>query len=322
MRFDYLEPKTTEEAIALLTRYGTEAKVIAGGTDLIRGMRQKLTRLRDVKYLVDITNIPGWDYVKNDESGLTIGALTTLRNLETSAELRQRCPVISQAAGRAGSVAMRNVATLGGNLCQESKCLHYAGIYRWAPEPCHHGGGSVCYAVPGAKSCQAMATNELAPALLCLDSLVCISGPAGERTKRLEDFFIEPGALALSNTEILTGIKIPVLPTSMRQVYLKYSYTGTLNIPVVGVAAVITISEGVCSDAKIALLGAATTPLRAQKAEKILRGERVSGSTIDRCSKVAAEEARPLSDGRASAQYRRAMIKTFTKRALTQAAAL
>lgn len=183
-------------------------------------------------------------------------------------------------------------------------------------------GGSVCYAVPGAKSCKAMATNELAPALLCLDALVCIFGPAGETTRRLEDFFIEPGAFVLSNTEILTGVKIPVLPPSVRQVYLKYSYTGTLNIPIVGVAAVITNSDGVCSDAKIALLGAATTPLRAQKAEKILRGERLSESTIDRCAEVAAEEARPVSDGRASAQYRRAMIKTFTKRALTQAAAL
>jgi carbon-monoxide dehydrogenase medium subunit len=320
MRFDYLEPKTTEEAIGLLTRYGTEAKVIAGGTDLIRGMRQKLTRLRDVKYLIDITNIPGLGYLRFDESGLAIGALTTLRNLETSVELRRRCPVISQAAAQAASVAIRNVATLGGNLCQESKCLHYAGIYRWASERCHHGGGSVCYAVPGARSCQAMATNELTPALLCLDALVCISGPTGERTKRLEDVFIEPGALALSNTEILTGIKIPVLPTSMRQVYLKYSYTGTLNIPAVGVAAVITISEGVCSDAKIALLGAATIPLRAPKAEKILKGKRFSEATIDSCAKVAADEARPVSDGRASAQYRRAMIKTFTKRAITQAA--
>lgn len=319
MRFDYLEPKTTEEAIGLLARYGTEAKVIAGGTDLIRGMRQKLTRLRDVKYLIDITNIPGLDYLKFDESGLAVGALTTLRNLETSVELRRRCPVISQAAAQAASVALRNVATLGGNLCQESKCLHYAGIYRWASEPCHHGGGSVCYAVPDARSCQAMATNELVPALLCLDALVYISGPAGERTRALEDLFTEPGTLGIGNTEIITGVKIPVLPLSTRQFYLKYSYTGTFNIPIVGVAAIISTSDDVCSDARIALLGAGTTPRRASKAEKILKGKRLSEAAIDRCAEVAAEEARPVSDGRASGQYRRAMIKTFTKRAIAQA---
>jgi CO/xanthine dehydrogenase FAD-binding subunit len=117
MRFDYFEPKTTEEAIGFLTRYGTEAKVIAGGTDVIRGMRQKLTRLRDVKYLVDITNIPGLDYLECDGNGLTVGALATLRNLEKSVELRRRCPIISQTAAQAASVALRNVATLEDNLC-------------------------------------------------------------------------------------------------------------------------------------------------------------------------------------------------------------
>ena len=166
-----------------------------------------------------------------------------------------------------------------------------------------------------------MATNELTPALLCLDALVCISGPAGERTRALDDVFTEPGTLGLSNTEIITGVKIPMLPLSTRQLYLKYSYTGTFNIPIVGVAAIITISDDVCSDARIALLGAATTPLRAPKAEKILQGRPLSEATIDRCAEVAADEARPVSDGRASAQYRRAMIKTFTKRALTQTAA-
>ena len=321
MKFEYLVPRTVAEAIGLLRQYGGQAKVIAGGTDLMSGMRQKLTRLRGVKYLVDIANISGLGSLREEQGQLGIGALATLRTLERSPLMREKCSLVAQAASQVGSVAIRNAATLGGNLCQETKCLHYAGIYRWGPAPCYHGGGAVCYAVSGAGSCQAMATNELAPALICLDAEARVAGSDGERIIPMEDFFIEPGDTSLAANEILTEVKFSSPSSGRRVAYLKHTYMGIPGIAVVGVAAVLVVDGVICQDARIAFIGGSTKPLRAHKAEEVLRGDRLSDAVISRCGDVAARDAHPVSDGRASAQYRRSMVKVLTRRVITQAAA-
>ena len=282
MRFDYLEPATIEEAITLLAKYDGKAKVIAGGTDLLVQIRGKAIR---PQYVVDIAGISGLDYINYDEKrGLRIGALTTIRALETSPEIHQRYPVISQAASQLGSVAIRNVGTLGGNLCN---------------------------AAPSA---------ETAPALIGLSARVRIVGSDGERVVPLEEFFTGPGSTVLKQGELLVEIQVPVLLPGTRGVYLKHGIRGTVDLAIVGVA-VIIIPEAeseVCRDIKIVLGAVASTPVRARNAEEVLRGKKIDEALINQSAQEASEEAHPISDVRASAEYRREMVKVFTRRAITE----
>jgi carbon-monoxide dehydrogenase medium subunit len=282
MRFEYLEPATIEEAVSLLTKYNGRAKVIAGGTDLLVQMRQKVIR---PDCIVDIMNIPGLDYINYDEKkGLRIGALTTIRSLEKSAELRQRYPVISQAASQLGSVAIRNMGTLGGNLCN---------------------------AAPSA---------ETAPALIGLSAKARIVGPDGERVVPLEDFFTGPGTTVLKTAELLVEIQVPVLPPRTKGVYLKHAIRGTIDLAIVGVAIIITLEPEtkVCEDIKVVLSAVAPTPMRAKKTEELIRGKRIDDTLIIDGAESASTEARPISDVRASAWYRTEMVKVLTRRALRE----
>jgi CO/xanthine dehydrogenase FAD-binding subunit len=275
--FQYLDSANTSEAILLLAKYKEEAKVIAGGTDLVVQMRKRAVR---PKYIVDINGIPGLDYIRYDaKEGLTIGALTTIRALEKSAELWQRYPLISLAASKLGSVAIRNVATVGGNLCN------------------------------------AMPIADTAQALLALSAKAKIIGPEGERIIPLEDFFIGLGKNSLRTGELLVEIQVPVPLPNTRGLYLKHLTRGSVDLAIVNVAVVITFEpeDKVCKDIKIVLGSVASTPIRARKAEEIMRGKRVNETLISRTAEAASEEAHPRPGSiRASVEYKKEMIKVFT----------
>lgn len=281
MRFDYLEPSSVQEAISLLSRHDGKARIIAGGTDLLVQIRSKKIQ---AEYVVDVGNLAGLDYIDYDaRGGLKIGALTTVRTVEKSPVLRETCPVLSQAAGQLASRAIRNVATIGGNLCN---------------------------AAPSA---------ENAPGLIALGAQVKIVGPDGERVVLLEDFFLGPGKTVLKTGELLTEIQVPPLASNTTGAYLKHSIRGSIDLAIVGVAAVVTMENDVCRDVKIVLGAVAPTPLRARAAEEVLRGKRIDSALIDKASAVASGEALPISDVRGSAEYRREMVKVFTRRAVSEA---
>lgn len=282
MRFQYLEPTNVEEAISILGEYNGKAKIIAGGTDLLIQMRSKTIR---PEYLVDIGRIPKLDYIKEENEGLRIGALTTIRALEKSVELHQRCPVISQAAGQLGSVAIRNMGTLGGNLCN---------------------------AAPSA---------ETAPALIGLSARAKIIGPDGERVVPLEDFFVGPGETVLKKGELLVEIQVPPMPPDTKAIYLKHAIRGSIDLAIVGVAAIVTLepSSNVCKDIKLVLGAVAPTPMRARKAEAIIKGKKIDDALIDKCAQVVSDESHPITDVRASYWYRKEMVKVFTRRAIKEA---
>jgi len=285
MRFEYLEPENVEKVVSLLSKYGSKAKIIAGGTDLVVQMRDKTIT---PEYVIDISCIPGLDYIDYDKKrGLRIGALTSIRALEMSAELRRRYPVISQAASQLGSVAIRNTGTIGGNLCN---------------------------AAPSA---------ETAPALTGLSATAKIVGPRGERLAALEDFFTGPGSTVLQNGELLVEIQVPLVPPNTKGVYLKHSIRSTIDLAIVNVAAVLTLESEyeVCKDIKLVLGAVAPTPMRTRKAEQILRGKKVDETLINETAKVASDEVRPISDVRASAEYRKQMVEVLTRRAIREAMA-
>ena len=285
MRFEYLEPVTIEETVSLLTKYGEKAKVVAGGTDLLVQMRKKVLR---PQYVVDIKGIAALDFINYDDGqGLRIGTLTTIRALEKSAELRQRHPVISQAASLLGSFVIRNIATLGGNLCN---------------------------AAPSA---------ETAPALIGMSARAKIIGPDGERTVPIEGFFTGPGQTVLKTGELLVEIQVPPPMPNTKAIYLlKHGLRGTTDPAIVGVGIVVTAmpESEVCQDAKIVLGAVAPTPMRATEAEKVLKGKRIDDALIKKVAQAASEQCCPIFDVRASAEYRGKMVEVFTKRALRQIA--
>jgi carbon-monoxide dehydrogenase medium subunit len=282
--FQYLAPASTSEAISLLVKYKDEAKVIAGGTDLVVQMRRRLVK---PQYVVDISGIPNLDYIRFDaKHGLTIGALTTIRTLEKSAELWQWYPIISQAASKLGSVAIRNVATLGGNLCN------------------------------------AMPIADMAQPLLALSAKVRIAGPGGERVIHLEDFFTDVGKTSLKIGEILVEIQVSVSLPNTRGLYLKHLTRGSIDLAIVNVAVVVTLEPGnkICKEIKIVLGSVASTPMRARKAEDIMRGKQVDDALINRTAQVASDEAHPRPGSiRASVEYKKEVVKVFTRQLIKEA---
>lgn len=279
MRFNYLEPATIKEAVAMLTKCEGRAKILAGGTDLMVQMRAKSL---SPDCVVDITYIPGLDYIKySAKTGLKIGALTPIRTLEKSDVLAKNFPVLALAASKLGSVAIRNVATIGGNLCN---------------------------AAPSADN---------APSLIGLGAQVKIAGPNGERTMPLENFCTGPGSTALGTGEILVEFQVPAPPAGTKGIYLKHSRSA-IDLAIVGVGIILNMSDGTCEDAKIVLGAVAPTPIRAKKAEGMLAGKKVTAALIEKVAQMASEEARPITDVRASAEYRREMVKVLTRRGITQ----
>lgn len=280
--FEYVEPADLSEAVALLDRYGDEAKILAGGTDLLVWMKEGA---RTPKYLINIKHIPGVRHIHFSEGeGLRIGALTTVREIETDAVVREKFGALHQAARELASIQVRNLATLGGNLCTAS---------------------------PAA---------ETAPPLLALGAAVKLRGLRGERVLPLAEFFQGPGSTALER-EILTEIIIPAPKPGSRSVYQSISRRNAVDLAIVGVAASGGVDGGgKWQDVRLALGAVAPTPIRASRAEQALAGKPAEPDVIAAAAETAAEESRPISDLRATAWYRKEMVKVLVRRALEEIA--
>ena len=281
--FNYLAPSGLTEATSLLSQYGEGAKIMAGGTDLLVKMRN-----REVKptYVIDLKCIPNMDSIEyNAKKGLKVGALTKVRDVEISRIIQEKFSILSQAAGTLGSVQVRNKATIGGNLCHAS---------------------------PSA---------DMAPALIGLDAEVKFVGRRGVKLMPLEEFFKGPGKTVLKSNEILTEIIVPNMADFSQGVYLKFSPRRAMDLAIVGVACVLTTDLGSfkCLDVRIVLGAVAPTPIRAKKAEEMIRGESLSSSVIKEATKMAREEAQPITDIRASEWYRGEIVEVLVSRAISKA---
>lgn len=280
--FEYKKVFTLKEALLLLAQHQEGAKILAGGTALLVKMHNKVLK---PEILVDIKGIRGLEEIRYDPvEGLSIGALALIHSLETSQIIREKFEVISEAAGFLGSLQIRNRGTLGGNLCNASPA------------------------------------GDMAPCLISLSAKAKVMGGGGERFFPLEEFFMGPGKTALKQDELLTAVQVPNLPPRTGCMYTKHSIRKAMDWPVVGVAVALTLDSerDKCRDIKIALGAAAPVPMRAQKAEDRLRGQRMDETSIAEASRLASEEARPITDIRASAEYRREMVRVITQKTLKQ----
>lgn len=278
--FNYIRPTSLEQALAFLVRSDREVRPLAGGTDLIPQIREGR---KTPDWVMDVKPIPELNRLEFDLQGaLHFGAAVSCAAIVSTPEVGQKFPLLVQTASLIGGLQIQNRGSVGGNICN---------------------------AAPSA---------DTAPALLCLGAIVHIAGPSGWRQMPVENFFLGPGKTALSPQELLVEIEIPPSPPRSAGCYLRLTIREKMDIAIAGVASFIVLSGRGrhCKEARISLAAVAPTPWRARKAEAILSDKTLNAKIIEQASQQASEEAQPISDMRASAEYRRHMVRVLTRRTL------
>jgi carbon-monoxide dehydrogenase medium subunit len=276
-KFEYLTPATIDEAISFCISHGERAKYIAGGTDVMVKLKEgKISP----QYLVSLRRIQGLDHIVYKDGELRIGSLATHRMLELSPIIRKEFPILIDAVTNIGSVQIRNVATIGGNIIN---------------------------AVPSADG---------AIPLITLGAQVRLRGPKGERSMALEHIFIGPGMTLLEPGEILLEFIVPKLPRRTGAAYCKHTRREAMELPLLGVAVLLSLGEDrlTCTEARIGLGVLAPTPMRARSGEAILKGKKISDELLKRAGKAAAEECKARDSIRGEAWYRREMVEVLVPR--------
>lgn len=277
--FDYFEPNTIEEAVQILDKYGTKAKVLAGGVDLVARMRLRQIR---TEYVVSILNIPGLDYIQRDGAGLKFGALATIRSLELSPKVQKDYAMLYEAASQIASVQVKNMGTAVGNLC---------------------------VATPA---------SDIASALYALSAKLRIISPASEKIIPIENFFVGVNQTVLEPGEIVTEVIVPSPAPQTGGAFFKLVRTAS-DIAKVNVAVSLTVTDNTCREARIALGSVAPTVIRANRAEEALKGNTLEPKVVEKAAQLAAQEAKPITDLRSTVEYRSEMVRVLVRRAVEKA---
>lgn len=278
--FELLVPKTLDEALELLAKYGEEAKVLAGGHSLIPLMKFRLARPR---YVIYLGKIPGLSYIREEGGLIRIGAMTTHNQIEESSLLAEKNPLLRETASKIGDLQVRNMGTIGGSLAHADPAADYPA------------------------------------ALAALEAQVVLRSVKGERVLGVDQLIQGPYTTDIRPEELLVEVRVPALEGRFGTAYEKLYFRAT-DFAIVGVAALIVLDdEGKCVKARIGLTGVDEKPVRARGVEEELEGRIVDEEAIDRASRRASEGINPPSDVRASSEYRREMAVALTKRALLRA---
>jgi len=320
--FRVARPKSVEEAVRLLAHHGPEAMVVAGGTDVVPNLQMRLFSPRVLVDLKPLRALSGIAYSPSD--GLRIGALTTLSHLLGAPIIREKFSVLASAVATIAGPLQRNMGTLGGNLCLETRCRWYNQSHMWrkALGGCLKKDGDICHVAPGGKFCWAAWSGDSAPALLALDAELEITGPSGSHRVPLAGFYKKDGKdrIHLAHGEIVTAVHVPARMANRRGVYHKLRVRDSIDYPLAGVAVTMNVdAAGICRDARIALTGVNPAPLLVRQAAESLEGQKPSAEIIEQVAHAAIQTAKPLTTSASTPVYRRDMVKLFTRRALEEA---
>ena len=314
--FSHLAASTLAEAVEML-RDHPGSTVIGAGTDLLPNMKRRQVRPAT---LVSIGAIPGLAGIRRDDTGgWVIGALTVLRDV---ARFPDFPGALRAAAGSVASPQIRNTATVGGNLCVDTRCsfINVSEEWRAASGPCLKAGGDVCWVAPKGEQCWAVSSTDLAPAAIVLGASVRLVGPGGERTIPVADLYRPDGIdhMAKARDEILTEVLIPPL-AGLRSTYLKLRRRQAVDFPILGVAAAVRNGDdGIVEEARIVLGAIAPAPLRAAATEEFLVGKRLTPEVVEEAGRIAAIPVRPFDNTDLGSRYRKWMTATFVRRALRE----
>ena len=316
-KFTHLTPSTLNEALSLLRENAEKARIIAGGTDLIVAMKQR-TALPE--FLINIKGLKELDSIRNGSEGIiSIGPLTTLQTISKSDLVRQRCNLLAQAAEKVASLQIRNVGTIGGNVCLNTRCWYYNQSEQWRRSipRCFKMGGDACLVMKKSDKCNAVFVADTVPALIALGAELKIKKENGERIIPIEKFYIggNPPNL-LKPEEILTEIRIPIPPSKSQGIFLKFAPREVVDFALVNAAFFITFEGEVCKDARIVIGGVTSSPIRSVNGENLLKGEKITEKLIEETGKVIVRDVEPISPIWMSPGARRDIIKVLVKRGL------
>jgi len=319
--FRVVRPRTINEAVRSLEEHGADAMVIAGGTDVIPNLQMRLFAPRVLVDLKPLRALSGVSFSERD--GLRIGALTTLTNLLATPAVRDKFTVLAQAVGTIAGPLQRNMGTLGGNLCLETRCRWYNQSHFWRQSlgGCLKKDGPICHVAPGGKFCWAVWSGDSAPALLALDAEIEIAGIHGMRRIPLRDFYKNDGIdrIALGRGEIVTAVHVPARMAGLRGAYHKLRVRDSIDYPLAGVAVSMSIdANGVCRDARVALTAVNPAPLLLPQLAELVVGKKWSDDLAAQVAHVAIRTGKPLTTSASTPVYRRDMIRLFTRRALEE----
>ncbi|MXZ74159.1 MAG: xanthine dehydrogenase family protein subunit M [Gemmatimonadetes bacterium] len=322
--FSYVNATSIEQVPSLLGRSWDDAVVMAGGTDLVGEMKDYAAV---PKRVVNLKSIEGLDYIRQDDAGMRIGALTTLTDVLDNGAVSQEYPVLHQAVSVIASPQIRNMATLAGNILQRPRCWYY----RSEDFPCLKKGGARCYAVGGVNTYHAIFgsgpsyivhPSDAAPALMALGASVNIHGPRGANEVAMDDFFTMPEMNIrreniLRPNEIVTEITIPKPEANSKGMFLKVRERESIDFALVSLAAQMTVVNGTCERASLVLGGVAPVPWRALEAEDYLRGRRITEARAESAAEAAVEDAAPMPHN----GYKVEIAKNLVKQAVQALAA-
>jgi 4-hydroxybenzoyl-CoA reductase subunit beta len=321
--FTYVSPKTLEQALRAVADAGPDAMLVAGGTDLYPNMKRRQfepTTLVGLRGIRELRGVAG-----SARDGLTIGSCTTLTAVAAHPELSGAYAGVATAAGLVSSPQLRNMGTLGGNVCVDTRCNYYNQSYEWrkAVGFCMKKDGDICLVAPGSDRCWAVSSSDTAPALWSLGARVTLAGPAGERTVPIAALYHDDGIQYLSKRpdEIVTALVLPPAD-GWRSAYLKLRRRGAFDFPVLGVAAAVRLEGDVVREARIVLGAVASVPREATRAAAVLIGQRLTAETIEAAADAAAGPARPLDNTDLTHPYRKKVTRVYVARALARLAGL
>jgi len=321
--FDYERANTLEDAVALLARLQGDARALAGGTDLLPSMR-----MENIKpgLLVSLSAIEPSEPEMLADGSMRIDALSRLASLENSSLLRSKVPMLAQSAHVVGGNQIRQMGTLGGNLCQETRCMQLDQKHDYQfVAPCFKRGGDCCYPFPrnGRDICWSVYMSDIAPALIALDAQIEILGEAGSRRICVEELFTGNGLkpLNLGQAELLRAVFIPPAPRGFAWGFHKSTVRGGLEFGMVVIAVALQLAEDgmTCVDARIVIGAVREGPVRATTAERSLKGAVLDETRLAQAAAEASKEINPLPHHGFTKRHLMDMIRVYLRRTMTQA---
>ena len=318
--FRYHRPSTIAEAVALRGEHGGESMYIAGGTDLIPNMKH---RLFEPAHLIALKGIAGLGGIGEESGHLRIGSVETLTAVATNELVQSRFPALAEAAAHVAGPQLRNAGTIGGNVCLDTRCTYYnqTAFWREALGFCLKKDGDVCHVTRVGKKCVAAHSADTPPVLMTLDAIVVLVGPEGEREVPIRDFFVADGIVNTRRTpeEILTEIRIPLSSAARRQAYAKLRQRKSIDFPLLTVA----IAADMEADGTVLSIEAVVTALGSRPRvlsgwSEVAQGRTLDDDVVDELAARAYKQCHPLENIVVDADWRRAMVPVYVKRALAK----
>ena len=316
---EWVRPRSLEALLEHLAAHAAGSLMVAGGTDAVPNLKH---RLHEPRFVVHLGGLRELDFVRHETDGLHLGPLVTLSRIAREERIRREFPSLARAAGLVASPQIRNMGTIGGNLCLDTRCTYYNQTHFWreALGFCLKKDGTVCHVVPQGRRCVAAHSSDVAPVLITLGAEVEIASAAGRRTVAVDDFFVGDGVHnnVLKPGELVVRVRVPAASRGLACGYLKLRPRRSIDFPMLSVAFATALEGGLCRGPRLCVSAIAAKP-KSVGLEAVLEGRPLDDERIVEVAKLAHKQCHPLINVPYDQAWRQAMVPVFVKRTLVQA---